>query len=155
MAAPVFSGFLANGRSRASSPSAQGTMLSVASGSYRLVKIRWPIFGGEIEGIYFGCRPIPDLATVPPLKMIFLLGFPLAAIGSTEPICPAGLAPVQRNQPVTPNSWLAAAGHQETVEALLQFSGSLAMFSRKPSFNRRRLSLAPDRLQCSDSCPSE
>jgi hypothetical protein len=50
---------------------------------------------------------------------------------------------------------LVEIGHQETVEALLQFSGSLAMFSRKPSFNRRRLSLAPDRLQCSDSCPSE
>ena len=44
-------------------------------------------------------RPIPDLATAPPLKMIFLLGFPLAAIGSTEPICPAGLAPVQRLEP--------------------------------------------------------
>jgi hypothetical protein len=45
-----------------------------------------------------GSRPIPDLATVPPLKMIFLLGFPLAAIGSTEPIFPAGLAPVQRQR---------------------------------------------------------
>ena len=31
-------------------------------------------------------RPIPDIAATPPLKNIFLLGFPLAAIGSAEPI---------------------------------------------------------------------
>jgi hypothetical protein len=56
---------------------------------------------------------------------------------------------MQRKETLDPKTPLSAAGHQETVEALLQFSGSLAMFSRKPSFNRRRLSLAPDRLQCS------
>ena len=55
----------------------------------------------------------------------------------------------QRERTVARNSWLTAAGQEGTVELLLQFSGSFAVLSLKPSFNRRRLSFAPDRLLCS------
>ena len=51
----------------------------MAEDCFQAAKIECPLSGGELEGINFGCRPIPDLATAPPLKMIFFARFPVSS----------------------------------------------------------------------------